>query len=122
VIVRIMRTTINRAHVVLISIVGAWPNPASAVMGRLQKWLWCSAMPMAILIWRTCRRSVLRIKTTGRFDGDDPSTHGVFEEAIKDICALIHANGGLVYMDGANMNAQVGLTQPCDNGAECVSH
>src|SRR4029078_12268312 len=41
-----------------------------------------------------------------------PSTHGVFEEGIKEICDLIHDNGGLVYMDGANMNAQVGLTSP----------
>ena len=47
-----------------------------------------------------------------------PSTHGVFEAAIKDICALIHANGGLVYMDGANMNAQVGLTSPAIIGAD----
>ena len=41
-----------------------------------------------------------------------PSTHGVFEEAVKDICAIVHANGGQVYMDGANLNAQVGLTSP----------
>ena len=41
-----------------------------------------------------------------------PSTHGVFEESIKEICNIIHQNGGLVYMDGANMNAQVGLTSP----------
>ena len=41
-----------------------------------------------------------------------PSTHGVFETAIKDICKIIHDNGGKVYMDGANMNAQVGLTSP----------
>lgn len=47
-----------------------------------------------------------------------PSTHGVFEETIKDICALIHDNGGLVYMDGANMNAQVGLTSPGLIGAD----
>ncbi len=47
-----------------------------------------------------------------------PSTHGVFEESIKDICALIHENGGLVYMDGANMNAQVGLTSPGNIGAD----
>jgi glycine dehydrogenase len=38
-----------------------------------------------------------------------PSTHGVFEETIQEICGLIHQNGGQVYMDGANMNAQVGL-------------
>jgi len=47
-----------------------------------------------------------------------PSTHGVFEESIQEICDLIHQNGGLVYMDGANMNAQVGLTTPAKVGAD----
>lgn len=47
-----------------------------------------------------------------------PSTHGVFEETIKDICKLIHKHGGQVYMDGANMNAQVGLTSPAAIGAD----
>ncbi len=50
-----------------------------------------------------------------------PSTHGVFEESIRDICALIHSHGGQVYMDGANLNAQVGLTSPGFIGAD-VSH
>ncbi|KAF0164542.1 MAG: glycine dehydrogenase [Rhodocyclaceae bacterium] len=50
-----------------------------------------------------------------------PSTHGVFEESIRDICTIIHANGGQVYMDGANLNAQVGLCRPADIGAD-VSH
>ncbi|MBT1700592.1 aminomethyl-transferring glycine dehydrogenase, partial [Fulvivirgaceae bacterium PWU4] len=47
-----------------------------------------------------------------------PSTHGVFEESITEICEIIHKNGGLVYMDGANMNAQVGLTSPANIGAD----
>ena len=47
-----------------------------------------------------------------------PSTHGVFEETIKEICEIIHANGGQVYMDGANLNAQVGLCRPADMGAD----
>jgi glycine dehydrogenase len=47
-----------------------------------------------------------------------PSTHGVFESAIKEITQIIHDNGGLVYMDGANMNAQVGLTNPATIGAD----
>jgi glycine dehydrogenase len=50
-----------------------------------------------------------------------PSTHGVFEEAVSEICDVIHAQGGQVYMDGANLNAQVGLTRPADIGAD-VSH
>jgi glycine dehydrogenase len=47
-----------------------------------------------------------------------PSTHGVFEDEIQEICAIVHACGGQVYMDGANMNAQVGLTSPAAIGAD----
>jgi len=50
-----------------------------------------------------------------------PSTHGVFEETVREICAITHANGGQVYLDGANMNALVGLARPGDMGAD-VSH
>lgn len=49
-----------------------------------------------------------------------PSTHGVFEEGIRDICTLIHKHGGQVYMDGANMNAQVGIMQPAEVGADVL--
>ena len=49
-----------------------------------------------------------------------PSTHGVFEESIKRVCAIVHEHGGQVYMDGANMNAQVGLCRPGDIGADVV--
>ena len=49
-----------------------------------------------------------------------PSTHGVFEEGIRKICDLIHNHGGQVYMDGANMNAQVGMMQPADVGADVL--
>jgi glycine dehydrogenase len=50
-----------------------------------------------------------------------PSTHGVFEEHIRDICEIVHGHGGQVYLDGANLNAQVGLARPGDYGAD-VSH
>ncbi|WP_425908966.1 aminomethyl-transferring glycine dehydrogenase [Nitrobacter sp. TKz-YC02] len=50
-----------------------------------------------------------------------PSTHGVFEEHIREICDIVHGHGGQVYLDGANMNAQVGLSRPGDYGAD-VSH
>ncbi len=50
-----------------------------------------------------------------------PSTHGVFEESIREICDIVHLHGGQVYMDGANLNAQVGLTSPATIGAD-VSH
>jgi len=47
-----------------------------------------------------------------------PSTHGVFEDGIQEVCAIVHEHGGQVYMDGANMNAQVGLCRPGDIGAD----
>lgn len=50
-----------------------------------------------------------------------PSTHGVYEEGVKDICQIIHEHGGQVYMDGANLNAQVGVAKPAEIGAD-VSH
>lgn len=50
-----------------------------------------------------------------------PSTHGIYEDGVKEICDLIHEHGGQVYMDGANLNAQIGITRPADIGAD-VSH
>src|SRR5678810_834430 len=47
-----------------------------------------------------------------------PSTHGVFEETIQEVCAVVHEHGGQVYMDGANLNAQVGLVKPAEIGAD----
>ncbi len=49
-----------------------------------------------------------------------PSTHGVFETQVRDICTIVHANGGQVYMDGANLNAQVGWVQPAELGADVL--
>jgi glycine dehydrogenase len=95
-------------------------NPASAVMAGLE-----------VVVVKTDER--------GNIDVDDleakakqhapklaalmvtyPSTHGVFEESIKRVCAITHEHGGQVYMDGANMNAQVGLCRPGDIGADVV--
>jgi glycine dehydrogenase len=93
-------------------------NPASAVMAGMQV-------------------VVVRCDENGNIDTDDlrakagehagrlaafmvtyPSTHGVFEESIREICIIIHAAGGQVYMDGANLNAQVGLCRPAELGAD----
>lgn len=93
-------------------------NPASAVMAG-----------MKVVVTKTDERGNidvedLRAKAIEHKDNlaclmvTYPSTHGVFEESIIDICALIHENGGQVYMDGANMNAQVGLTSPGIIGAD----
>ena len=93
-------------------------NPASAIMAGLEV-------------------VVIRCDVDGNVDLDDlrarveehrarlaavmityPSTHGVFEVGVRDLCALVHEAGGQVYMDGANMNAQVGLCRPGDMGAD----
>ena len=51
-----------------------------------------------------------------------PSTHGVFESTIKEICEMVHNSGGQIYMDGANLNALVGVCKPGDFGADAVSY
>ena len=93
-------------------------NPASAVMAG-----------MRVIVTKTDARgnidvADLRAKAEANRDTlaalmvTYPSTHGVFEESIREICEIIHANGGQVYMDGANMNAMVGLCRPGDIGAD----
>ena len=108
----------SHRNVVLIPISAHGTNPASAVMAGMKV-------------------VVTKCDEAGDIDMDDlkekaaehkddlaalmityPSTHGVFEESIKEICATIHEYGGQVYMDGANMNAQVGLTSPGMIGAD----
>jgi glycine dehydrogenase len=93
-------------------------NPASAVMCGLQ------VVPVACDTQGNIDLGDLRAKVATHAANlaaimiTYPSTHGVFETTIKEICALIHDAGGLVYMDGANMNAQVGLTSPGHVGAD----
>ncbi len=107
-----------RRNIVLIPISAHGTNPASAVMAGMKV-------------------VVVKCDEEGNIDLEDlqakaleyqhglaalmvtyPSTHGVFEESIQDICRIIHENGGQVYMDGANMNAQVGITSPGMIGAD----
>jgi glycine dehydrogenase len=93
-------------------------NPASAVMAGLK------VMPVACDTQGNIDLSDLRSKSEAHRNElaalmvTYPSTHGVFEESIQEICQIIHANGGQVYMDGANLNAQVGLCRPGDMGAD----
>jgi glycine dehydrogenase len=93
-------------------------NPASAVMAG-----------MKVVVVKTDERgnidiADLRAKAEANKDVlaalmvTYPSTHGVFEEGIAEICRIVHENGGQVYMDGANMNAMVGLCRPADIGAD----
>ncbi len=119
-VIRAYHQSRNEAHrnLALIPASAHGTNPASAVMAGMQV-------------------IVVKSDANGKIDVDDlrqkadqhrdklaclmvtyPSTHGVFEEAITEICEIVHRNGGLVYMDGANMNAQVGLTSPANIGAD----
>ena len=93
-------------------------NPASAVMAGMKVVVTKTAENGNIDI-DDLREKVLKHKDNlAALMVTYPSTHGVFESAIKEITQIIHDNGGQVYMDGANMNAQVGLTNPATIGAD----
>jgi glycine dehydrogenase len=104
--------------VVLIPASAHGTNPASAVMAGMR----------VVVVKSTAQGNidVADLKAKAEQHRDQlaalmvtyPSTHGVFEESIQDICAIVHEHGGQVYMDGANMNAQVGLTSPVSIGAD----
>jgi glycine dehydrogenase len=93
-------------------------NPASAVMAGFE------VVPVLCDTEGNIDLNDLRAKAAhyrerlGVMMATYPSTHGVFEEAITEICDIIHSHGGQLYMDGANMNAQVGLCRPADFGAD----
>ena len=93
-------------------------NPASAVMAGFK------VVPVACLKDGDIDLADLRAKADAHKDDlaalmvTYPSTHGVFEITIREICEIVHSHGGQVYMDGANMNAQVGLCRPGDIGAD----
>jgi glycine dehydrogenase len=104
--------------VVLIPASAHGTNPASAAMAG-----------MRVVVVATARNgnvdlADLRVKAAEHRDRLSclmityPSTHGVFEDDIREICQIVHGHGGQVYMDGANMNAQVGLTSPASIGAD----
>ena len=105
-------------QVMLIPISAHGTNPASAVMAGMKVVVVKSDEDGHIDIQDLKTKADLYKKDLAGLMVTYPSTHGVFEEGIKDICRIIHENGGLVYMDGANMNAQVGLTSPGYIGAD----
>ena len=108
----------NHRNVVLIPISAHGTNPASAVMAGF-KVVVVKCDEAGNIDMTDMKAKAQQYKDTlGGLMVTYPSTHGVFEETIKDICNTIHDNGGLVYMDGANMNAQVGLTSPGMIGAD----
>lgn len=93
-------------------------NPASAVMAGFQVVVTSCDENGNINIDELKKVAEENKDTLGGLMVTYPSTHGVFEEAIKEITGIIHDNGGQVYMDGANMNAQVGVTNPGNIGAD----
>ncbi|SHK32989.1 glycine dehydrogenase [Reichenbachiella agariperforans] len=119
-VIRAYQESIGQAHrnVTIIPSSAHGTNPASAVMaGNKVVIVQCDAQGNI---------DVADLKTKAEEHKDNlsslmityPSTHGVFEESVTEICDIIHQNGGQVYMDGANMNAQVGLTSPGIIGAD----
>ena len=105
-------------HVCLIPTSAHGTNPASAVMAGMK------VVPVACDSDGNIDIADLKAKaeqhqaTLSALMVTYPSTHGVFEEGIQEVCAIAHANGGQVYMDGANLNAQVGICRPGDFGAD----
>ncbi|HEY4108881.1 aminomethyl-transferring glycine dehydrogenase, partial [Puia sp.] len=110
----------SEAHrdVMLIPISAHGTNPASAVMAGMKVVVVKSDDDGHIDVTDLKEKAVQYKDQLAGLMVTYPSTHGVFEESIKDICRTIHDNGGMVYMDGANMNAQVGLTSPGLIGAD----
>ena len=93
-------------------------NPASAVMAGMKVVVTKTSEDGNIDVDDLREKAELHKDNLAALMVTYPSTHGVFESAIKDITEIIHNNGGQVYMDGANMNAQVGLTNPATIGAD----
>jgi glycine dehydrogenase len=110
----------NEAHrnIVLIPISAHGTNPASAVMAGFKVVVVACDAAGNIDVADLTEKAIQHKDHLGALMVTYPSTHGVFEETIMDICNTIHVNGGMVYMDGANMNAQVGLTSPGNIGAD----
>ena len=105
-------------NVVLIPISAHGTNPASAIMAGMKVVVVKSDSEGHIDVADLKLKAAEHAKDLAGLMVTYPSTHGVFEESIKKVCKIIHDNGGLVYMDGANMNAQVGLTSPGMIGAD----
>ena len=104
--------------VVLIPSSAHGTNPASAVMAGMRVVVVASTGEGNIDVDDLTKKTEEHKDRLAALMVTYPSTHGVFEESIQDICAIVHQHGGQVYMDGANMNAQVGLTSPAVIGAD----
>jgi glycine dehydrogenase len=107
-----------RRDVVLIPSSAHGTNPASATMAGLRVVVVACDSHGYIELDDLRAKAEQHRETLAALMVTYPSTYGVFEEDIKEICAIVHQHGGQVYMDGANMNAQVGLTSPASIGAD----
>lgn len=105
-------------NIVLIPASAHGTNPASAAMAGMKTVVVKSTDKGEIDLEDLKEKAAIHATNLSCLMVTYPSTHGVFEETITDICDIIHQHGGQVYMDGANMNAQVGLTSPGQIGAD----
>ncbi len=108
----------ERRNVCLIPVSAHGTNPASAVMAGMKVVVVACDEKGNIDIPDLAAKAEKHADELAALMVTYPSTHGVFEAGIRDICAIVHRYGGQVYMDGANMNAQVGLCRPGDFGAD----
>jgi glycine dehydrogenase len=108
----------SERNVVLIPASAHGTNPASAVMAGMRVVVVASAPDGSVDVEDLKGKAEQHAAQLSALMITYPSTHGVFETRIREICETVHAHGGQVYMDGANMNAQVGLTSPAAIGAD----
>ena len=108
----------SHRNVCLIPVSAHGTNPASAVMAGLEVVVVACDAQGNVDVADLKAKAAAHAERLAALMITYPSTHGVFEVAIKDICAIIHAAGGQVYLDGANLNALVGLVKPAEIGAD----
>jgi glycine dehydrogenase len=118
--IRAYHASRGEAHrdVCLIPMSAHGTNPASAVMAGFSVVAVATAPDGTIDIADLEKKATANAARLGCIMVTYPSTHGVFEEGIRTLCEIVHQHGGQVYLDGANMNAQVGLCRPGDYGAD----
>ena len=104
--------------VVLIPASAHGTNPASGVMAGMRVVVVATAPDGSVDLDDLRAKAAQHAANLAALMITYPSTHGVFEDRIREVCNIVHAHGGQVYMDGANMNAQVGLTSPASIGAD----
>jgi glycine dehydrogenase len=119
-VIRAFQRDNGQSHrdVVLIPASAHGTNPASGAMAGLKVVVVATAHDGSVDLEDLRRKAAEYHDRLACFMITYPSTHGVFEDAIREVCEVIHAHGGQVYMDGANLNAQVGLTSPAMIGAD----